>query len=327
MNIGTISTSFITDEFIMALKEEGSFTLTAVYSRTEESATNFAKKNDAPHSFTDIQAMATSDVIDCVYVASPNAMHFEHTILFLKNKKHVICEKPIFSNVAELNQAYQVAKENNVFLFEAMRNIPVPGIIALEENLHKCGTIRSATLNYAKYSSRYTQVLEGEEPNIFSLKFSGGALADLGVYPLTAAIALFGKPLNSSYFPVKIRTGVDGAGTLILQYPTFTCTILCSKISTTYNPSEIQGEDGTFIINDMGAFSKVSYKANHTDEENVLINGYEHHDMLFEIKSFHDIMKTNNQKEYEKLQEISETVLEITEKSRKENDIIYAADQ
>src|SRR5699024_33710 len=171
------------------------------------SAASFAKKHHAQHYFTNIEAMATSDVIDCVYVASPNSMHFEHTILFLKNKKHVICEKPMFSNVEEFNKAYQVAKENDVYLLEAMRNIPTPGFKLLQENVSKCGTIRSVTLNYAKYSSRYAKVLQGEEPNIFSLQYSGGVLADLGVYPLTIAIALFGKPIQTTYYPVKISTG------------------------------------------------------------------------------------------------------------------------
>src|SRR5699024_11794480 len=82
MNIGTIRTSFITDNFIEALKEEGSFTLTAVYSRTEEKAANFAEKHGADHYFTDLEAMANSEIIDCVYIASPNSMHFEHTLLF-----------------------------------------------------------------------------------------------------------------------------------------------------------------------------------------------------------------------------------------------------
>src|SRR5690625_1233353 len=126
MNIGTISTSFITDNFIEALKEEGSFTLTAVYSRTEEKAADFAKKHGADHYFTDLEAMANSELIDCIYIASPNSMHFEHTLLFLKNKKHVICEKPIFSNKAELKKAYEVAEANDVYLFEAMRNIVTP---------------------------------------------------------------------------------------------------------------------------------------------------------------------------------------------------------
>src|SRR5699024_10945102 len=127
MNIATISTSYITDNFIETIKEEGYLTLTAVYSRTEEKAADYTKKHSADHYFTDIEVMANSELIDCIYIASPNSMHFEHTLLFLKNKKHVICEKPIFSNKAELKKAYEVAEANDVYLFEAMRNIVTPG--------------------------------------------------------------------------------------------------------------------------------------------------------------------------------------------------------
>src|SRR5699024_1979312 len=137
MSICTISTSFITDNFIEALKEEGSFILTAVYSRTEEKAADFAKKHGANQYITDLEAMDNSELIYCIYIASPNYMLFEHTLLFLKNKKHVICEKPIFSNKAELKKAYEVAEANDVYLFEAMRNIVTPGFQLLKDNLNK----------------------------------------------------------------------------------------------------------------------------------------------------------------------------------------------
>src|SRR5699024_10922031 len=159
--------------------------------------------------------VANSKLIDCIYIASPNSMHFEHTLLFLKNKKHVIREKPIFSNKTEHKKAYEVAEANNVYLYEAMRSIVKPDLQLLKDNLNKCGKIPSVVLNYSKYSSRYTKVLNGEEPNIFSLNFSGGSLVDLGVYPLSAAVSLFGKPVETTYYPTKITTGVDGSGTLI----------------------------------------------------------------------------------------------------------------
>src|SRR5699024_1484811 len=108
-------------------------------------------------------------------------------------------------------------------------------------------------------SSRYDAVLNGEEPNVFSPAFAGGTLVDLGVYPIAAAIYLFGKPEHVSYTPTMIRTGVDGSGTLVMKYVDFTCTIFCSKISTSYNPSEIQGEKGTFIIGDIGSIANVDF--------------------------------------------------------------------
>src|SRR5699024_12830620 len=101
--------------------------------------------------------------------------------------------------------------------------------------LHKCGDIRSIVLKYSKYSSRYTKVLDGEEPNIFSLNFSGGALVDLGVYPLSAATSLFGTPIDTAYYPTKISKCVDESVTLILTYNNFIFNIISSKFFTTTN--------------------------------------------------------------------------------------------
>src|SRR5699024_11425780 len=82
-------------------------------------------------------------------------------------------------------------------------------------------------------------------------------------------------------------------------------------------------EEGTFIVDDMGAFANVTFKANHTNSEESVINGYSQHDMIYEVKSFINIINENDQENYKKLKEISATVLEVTEKVRKENDIIY----
>lgn len=324
MNLGTIGTSWITSDFIKASKEQGTLRLYSVYSRSEQKAREFAETHGADTYFTSVEQMAKSDEIDCVYIASPNSMHFEHAILFLENKKHVICEKPIFSNRKEWEKATQVAEENGVFLFEAMRNIHMPGFKALKESLAKVGVLRSAVLNYSKYSSRYNNVLNGEEPNIFSLNYSGGSLVDLGVYPLAAAIELFGKPEDATYYPVIIKTGVDGSGTLVLRYPNFNCTILCSKISTSYNPSEIQGEEGTFTIEDIGAFTNVKLIAS---EESTISTSPLHSDMYYEVESFVSIMESNDRERYQALLKNSEYVLEITEKVRRDNGIIYKSDK
>lgn len=327
MNLGTIGTSWITSDFINAAKEQGTLKLHAVYSRKEQKAKNFAETHGAAEYFTDLGKMAKSGSIDCVYIASPNSLHFEQVLLFLGHNKHVICEKPIFSNQKESEKAYQTARENGVFLFEAMRNIHMPKFRALKDNLHHAGKLRSAVLNYSKYSSRYNNVLKGEEPNIFSLNFSGGVLVDLGVYPLAAAIVLFGKPESSAYYPVIIDTGADGSGTLVLNYSDFTCTILCSKITTSYNPSEIYGEMGTFMVDNMGSFSEVMQKNIHSSKEIEVGESQEKLDMFYEIEVFVKIIETNDQEEYNVLRKISAEVLEITENVRKENGILFAADK
>src|SRR5690242_21687337 len=101
INFATVGTGWITEAFIQAARLSEQYQLVGVYSRTEEKAKQLAQQYNAPNYYTDLEEMAKSDEIQAVYIASPNSLHFEQTLIFLKNKKHVICEKPIFSNAAE----------------------------------------------------------------------------------------------------------------------------------------------------------------------------------------------------------------------------------
>jgi predicted dehydrogenase len=327
INLGTVGTGWITSTFIEAAKHSGKFNLTSVYSRTTDKAKELAHTYDAAHYFTDLEEMAKSPEIQAVYIASPNSVHFEQALTFLKNKKHVICEKPIFSNTAELKEAYQTAEENGVYLFEAIRNIHTPNLQILKEKLHMAGNLRSAILPYMKYSSRYDLFLQGEEPNIFSSTYSGGALVDLGVYPLFLAIGLFGEPQKVTYYPVILRSGVDGSGTLILEYQDFVCTILCSKISDSVLPCEIQGEKGTFVLEDAAPISEIKFMDSHTKESEIFSVAQEEKDMVYECIKFAEIIETNDDQEYEMLKEWSSIVLRITEEARKQNNIVFGVER
>lgn len=327
MRLGTVGTSIITTRFIEAVQSSGQITLTSVYSRSIEKARNFANLYQAPNVFGVIEEMAKSKEIDIVYIASPNSLHYSHTRLFLENGKHVICEKPIFSNMKELEAAFQVAEENGVYLFEAIRNIHTPNFQVLKESMKKVGTIRSVLLHYSQYSSRYDTFLTGETPNIFSADFSGGALVDLGVYPLNAAVALFGKPNKIHYHSVRLRSGVDGSGTLVLEYADFICTILCSKISNSYIPSEIQGEQGTIVLESSDTMTSIKFIERHSRIEAELAGPQEKNDMVYEINKIYHMIKTNNVEEYDALRQLSHDVLSITEEARKQNKIVFKGEQ
>lgn len=323
IKFGTVGTSWITEAFISAARKSGRLELKAVYSRSLEKARKFAEKNNAPAAFTSLDEMARSKEIDAVYIASPNSLHFEQALLFLKNKKHVICEKPIFSNSHELEEAFLTAGEHGVYLFEAIRNIHSPNLAVLKREIHRAGELRSAILPYISYSSRYDLVLQGEEPNIFSAVYSGGALVDLGVYPLFLAVALFGKPEKAAYSPVILPTGVDGSGTLVLEYPGFVCTIMCSKISTSAIPCEIHGERGTFVLGDAAPISTISFIDSHTKDRSELGENLEEQDMVYEAARFADIIEDNDDSAYEQLKQLSRTVLEITEQARLQSGIQF----
>lgn len=326
IKLGTVGTGWITSSFIEAAKQSGKLELTGVYSRTVDKAKELAYTYNAAHYFTDLEEMAKSPEVQVVYIASPNSVHFEQALTFLKNKKHVICEKPIFSNTAELEEAYQMAEDNGVYLFEAIRNIHTPNFRILKEKIQMAGNLRSAMLPYIQYSSRYDSFLRGENPNIFSSTFSGGALVDLGVYPLYLAVGLFGEPKKVSYHPVILSSGVDGSGTLVLEYKEFICTILCSKISHSVMPCEIHGEKGTFVLEDAAPISEIKFIDSHTKESEIFSVAQEDKDMAYECMKFAEIIKKNDDHEYKKLQEMSMIVLRVTEEARKQNNIVFGVE-
>ncbi len=326
MNLGTIGTSWITESFIEASKDSKLLNLTAIFSRNEDTARAFATKHNAPKFFTNIEDLAKSPDIDVVYIASPNSLHYEQSILLLKNKKHIICEKPIFSTTKELDHAFKVAEENGVYLFEAIRNFHSPNFTALKEGLEKIGQIRSANLHYLQYSSKYDAFLRGENPNVFSPEFSGGALVDLGVYPIYVAIGLFGKPVSVNYTPVKMRTGIDGSGTLVLNYESFTCSIQCSKVSQSYIESEITGEIGTLVLDKPSPISKITLINHKSKQRESLEVSQVSNDMLYEIQNITTIIKESNQTEYENLKELSRLVLTVTESARKQGGIVFGVE-
>lgn len=325
MKLGTIGTGWIVSKFINAAKESSLLQPSAVYSRTEEKAKQFASDHDVDNYYTDLVEMAKSDSIDCVYIASPNSFHYKQAIMFLKHHKHVICEKPIFSNTAELEDAYKV--ENGVFLFEAIRTVHLPNFLSLKENLTKVGKVRSSVLHRVRYSSRYDDFLNGENPNVFSLEYSGGALVDLGVYPLAVVVALFGKPKTANYYPVKLSSGVDGSGVLVLDYIDFTCVVNCSKISTSYCNSEIHGEKGTISIDDSGRLTNVKLTDIHSNSTTDIRANQKGNDMVYEIENFVEIIEKKDEQKYEALKELSFDVLTVTESARKQNGIVYSTER
>lgn len=135
--------------------ESGKYKLTAVYSRSLEQAQHFANDFSVEHLFTSLEAMAESDAIDAVYIASPNSLHFSQTQLFLSHKINVICEKPLASNLAEVDAAIACARENQVVLFEAFKTACLPNFHLLRRALPKVGKLRKVFFNYCQYSSRY----------------------------------------------------------------------------------------------------------------------------------------------------------------------------
>ena len=101
VRFGIIGTNFITDWVIKGGSQDPRFEITAVYSRSAETARQFAQKYTIPHTFTSLEQLARCDQVDAVYIASPNLLHAQQSILMMQHGKHVLCEKPLAMSVAE----------------------------------------------------------------------------------------------------------------------------------------------------------------------------------------------------------------------------------
>lgn len=321
-----IGTNWITEEFIKAAKEVPDFSLKAVYSRTEEKAKEFAAKVGAELTFTNLEEMAKSDEIDAVYIASPNSFHAEQAILLMNHGKHVICEKPMASNTKEVQAMIEAAQQNNVVLMEAMKTTLLPNFQAIRKHIHKIGKIRRYFASYCQYSSRYDAYKQGTVLNAFNPQFSNGSLMDLGVYCLYPMVVLFGKPLNVKANSVKLETGVDGEGSVILDYGEMDAVVQYSKISDSYIPAEIQGEEGSIIIDAIHTPQKVEIRYRDGRIEDIT-ETQDHHPMYYEAKEFIELIQNGKQQSEINSHQHSLTTIEIIEKARKQTGIVFPADK
>ncbi|UXI02857.1 Gfo/Idh/MocA family protein [Photobacterium sp. TY1-4] len=248
IRFGVIGTNWITDSFIEAALKTGQYQLTAVYSRKLDNAKAFAEKYGVSLCFDDLDAMAQSPELDAVYIASPNSLHAPQAMQFIRQGKHVIGEKPLASHHAEVEALIATAEQQGVVLFEAMKTTYTPNFQRIRECLPKLGKLRKVYLSYCQLSSRYSKYLNGENPNTFNPAFSNGSIMDIGIYPLSAAIGLFGEPNSFTAQGVLLDSGVDAHGTLVLHYSDFDVVVSHSKVSDGLIPSEFQGEQGTLLV-------------------------------------------------------------------------------
>nr|WP_319489660.1 Gfo/Idh/MocA family oxidoreductase [uncultured Caproiciproducens sp.] len=248
MKLGIIGTSAISHEFVQAAVDTNLYEPYAVYSRSAETGGKYAAYYHIPNVFTKLEDLTSCPDLDVVYIASPNGLHFSQAKVCLLAGKHVIVEKPAVATVAQLDELLVIARENNVFLLEAIRPMYSPDLAVLKDAVEKIAPIHYAYFNYMKYSSKYDAYKQGKNPPVFSAEYDGGALADLGIYSLYLCVALFGEPDSSSCTSKLIPGGVDGVSTQVLEYNGFCAVLSSSKISFSLLPSEIQGENGTVTI-------------------------------------------------------------------------------
>ena len=215
IRFGIVGTGNIAHRFADAIQNVPQAELTAVASRTKENAEKFGDEYNIPERFYSYEDMAKSDKIDVAYIAVPHSGHAECSILMMTNGKNVICEKPLAVNTKEVKEMIASAKENNVFLMEAMWARLVPGTIKLIELIEN-GIIGEVKGVEGKFC--YTMDEDEMDHHVLKNENGGGSLLDVGVYGLNFASWYLGKDVEDISAQAEIWNETDTHTCTLLKY-------------------------------------------------------------------------------------------------------------
>lgn len=322
IRFAVVGTNWITERFIDAAHESGKLKLSAVYSRSLEQAQAFGANYQVTQFFDSLEAMAQSDAIDAVYIASPNSLHCPQSLLFLRHKKHVICEKPLASNQREAEQLVACARENQVVLFEAFKSAYLPNFLALQQALPKIGCAKpSSTIANTLRATRATWPARTPTRLIRSSPTARSWTSATTAWP--ARWRWFGAPQSVLASATLLDTGVDAHGTVCLNYGDFDVTLSHSKVSDSAIPSEIQGEEGTLIIDKISECQGVALTPRGGNRQD-LSQPQHINTMLYEALAFAELVE-KRQVEHPGL-ENSLIVARLLTDIRRQTGVVFPAD-
>jgi dihydrodiol dehydrogenase / D-xylose 1-dehydrogenase (NADP) len=212
---GILGPGGIAQQFTRDLKFAEHAEAVAVGSRSKEKAEAFAKEFGIARSYGSYEELVADSEVDIVYVATPHPYHREHVMLCLRAGKAVLCEKPFTVSAAETEELVSYARDNKLFLMEAMWTRYLPGIIKVREWL-KEGRIGEIRMAKGEFGFRI-----GWDPasRLLNPDLAGGALLDAGIYPVSFASMVFGGPPETIVSSATIgKTGVDEQYSLLFTY-------------------------------------------------------------------------------------------------------------
>ena len=209
IGLGSIANKFATD---LASVEDSQ--LVAVASRSQQKADKFAFNYNSKKAYDSYEKLVKDSQVDAVYIATPHRFHKEHTLLCLRHKKAVLCEKPFAMNLQDVTEMVEVAKEHNVLLMEALWTFFLPHfnyVIDVVKS-EKFGKLKSLEADFGFFHPYDI------EHRLFNKQLGGGSLLDIGIYPIFVALSSLGKPKSIAAAATFFDNGADSSCSLIFDY-------------------------------------------------------------------------------------------------------------
>lgn len=242
---GIIGPGKIAGKFAEDLKTVEGAELFAVASRTLSKAEEFAGKFNVSNAYGSYEELVKNEEVEIIYIATPHVFHYEHTLLCLRHKKAVLCEKPFAMDAAQVEEMIATAKQENVFLMEALWTYFLPHynyVLDLVQS-RKFGKIKNLKADFG-FEAPYLP-----EKRLFNKNLGGGSLLDIGIYPAFAALTLIGEPDEIIASAVFCDTGVDESCTMEFSYTNGATAHLSSAINkTTPTTAIIEFDQATVTI-------------------------------------------------------------------------------
>lgn len=237
---GKIAHSFAKD---LALVNSGR--LNAVASRSIDRAQEFANEYGAKHVYGSYQELFEADTVDVIYIATPHTSHCELTLEALKNKKAVLCEKPMGIHKGEVERMIATAKENNVFLMEALWSRFNPAIQKVKKLVEE-GAIGKLEYLYADFG--FYGLDRDEKGRVLNPDLAGGSILDIGIYPIFLSYLMLGMPNKIKASSRFYKTGVEIQTSMIFEYQDAQALLYSGLTSNSEMKAEISGQNGSFFL-------------------------------------------------------------------------------
>jgi predicted dehydrogenase len=245
---GILGTGGIAGSFARDLGHVGDAELVAVGSRTNEAAQRFADQFGVPRAYGSYQALVDDPQVDVVYVATPQSIHADCMRLAIKAGRAVLCEKPFTLTGTEAREIVKLARDRGVFLMEAMWTRYLPHMQRINDLL-RVGALGDLTTLVADHGQH---IPKSDGHRLHRPDLGGGALLDLGVYPISLASHIFGPPSTVTAVGQIAPHGVDLQTSIVLTYDTGAHAVLTTTLNAgTANRATITGTEARIDIDDV----------------------------------------------------------------------------
>jgi len=221
---------------------KGGHSIVSVYSRNINKAESFADRYGAV-AFDGFDCAVNRDDVDAVYIATPHTSHVDYAVRAMRAGKPVLCEKPVGVSVKDVDILIETSKETNTYFCEAMWTWFSDVALTVKKWVINgaIGDIKEVVINYA-----FPGIVMPKTSRLLMPETAGGALLDVGIYPITYCYNLFGYP-NRIHCKGKLKDGIDVSETVILEYEGFRCTLNMSLYSLKEN-CIIKGSKGKITL-------------------------------------------------------------------------------